>query len=270
MRTLRLLEGAALAVLALAPVSAQAGSHLWVINELFSDQSGNVQFIEMHVPSNDANERFMNGKWVLSQATGHQLNLTHDLPINSTAFAYLLLGTQAYANLPGAPTPDYIITPSFFNKVADTIRWWQYGTGDLAFTAGQLPLDGVHSMNRDHTTGTNSPTNFNGETGSVNANQSDTPGGVAAEPSFYLRAMGELTGTMHLEFQLPSLANAKLTAYDSNGRLLRVLYDARTEGTTRLDWDGADSFGRKLPSGVYLLRLEAAGRTAVRKVPILR
>lgn len=27
-----------------------AGSHLWVINEVFSNADGTVQFVEMHVP----------------------------------------------------------------------------------------------------------------------------------------------------------------------------------------------------------------------------
>lgn len=47
------------------------------------------------------------------------------------------------------------------------MRWHIYPGATLAFSAGQLPLDGVLSLNHDHTTGVNSPTNWAGQSGSV-------------------------------------------------------------------------------------------------------
>ena len=41
--------------------------------------------------------------------------------------------------------------------------------------AGQLPTDGVNSLSPDLTTGPNSPTNYAGETGSVDAGGEPVP-----------------------------------------------------------------------------------------------
>ena len=41
-------------------------------------------------------------------------------------------------------------------------------------------------------------------------------------------------------------------------------------GTHTVDWRGEDDRGRSLPSGVYMLRLEAGGLTAASRVTLLR
>lgn len=270
MGTIPVSVSALAAALALLPHAAHAASHLWVINELFSNPTGNVQFIEMHVPSSAANERFMMNKWVLAQVANHQFTFTENLPEGSTAFAYLLLATQDFADLPGAPVPDDIITSHFFDLIADQVKWWQYGTGDLNFAAGELPLDGLRSLNRDHTTGVNSPTNFNGETGSVNVS-SGVAGTDARVRGLVLRVFDTPnTGALELMFELPEAAAARIEVLDASGRRVRQLFDGRAEGPVRLRWDGRDDLGRETASGVYWIRLEALGRAAVRKVPLIR
>jgi len=156
-----------------APVLA--GSHLWVINEVFSNADGTVQFVEMHVPTTASNEYRLSGKYVRSTATPNRYDFWTDLPAGSTSLAYLLLGTAGFAALPGAPTPDHIVPPGFFDTDADTVLWWTYGTGDMSFSSGELPLDGIDSLDRFGATAQNSPTNFAGESGSVDASASDVP-----------------------------------------------------------------------------------------------
>ena len=64
-----------------------------------------------------------------------------------------LLGTAAFAALPGAPTPDAILPDNFFSTGGDTIT---YGVWDsFTFGAGVLPTDGINSLNRDLSTGVN-------------------------------------------------------------------------------------------------------------------
>jgi hypothetical protein len=259
--------------LGLPAATAWSASHLWVINEIFSDASGSVQFIEMHVPADAANERFMTGKYVRSAATDHRFTFPNDLPVNSTAFAYLLLATEAFAGLPGAPPPDFIIQEDFFDLVADEVQWWVYNTGDLAYTAGELPLDGVTSLNFDGSTGVNSPTNFDGETGSIHVEPSSVPSvpGSAAAP-FYLHVLGAPAsfGGVDLEFRVPDAGSASLRVFDTAGRLVRRMYDGAASGPVRVRWDGFDGSGTAAESGVYLVRLESGGRVAARKVPLLR
>jgi len=147
-----------------APEPAPPGSHLWIVNELYSSPDGTVQFVELWECCGSSIETQMAGKDVFSLGYSFTFpsNLTGD-----TAYRYLLLGTTAYAALPGAPAPDYIIPSGFFSTTNDTVRWHIYPGATLAFSAGQLPTDGVLSLNFDHTTSTNSPTNYAGQSGSV-------------------------------------------------------------------------------------------------------
>jgi M6 family metalloprotease-like protein len=57
---------------------------------------------------------------------------------------------------------------------------------------------------------------------------------------------------------------ARVSAYDLRGRLVRTWPVGDQAG--RLAWDGTDKDGRRLAAGVYILRLEANGRTRTTKV----
>jgi len=146
--------------------SALAGSHLWRFNEVFSNASGTVQFVELKESIGAMSETFVIGKWVLSDATGKQFVFPENLT-PPTSHKHLLLATAGFAALPGAPTPDYIVPDSFFSTGPDTVRYWTYSAAIMSWGAGELPTDGVLSLSIDGTTGTNSPTNYAGETGSV-------------------------------------------------------------------------------------------------------
>ncbi len=166
------------ALLTLAAPPALAGSHLWVIHEVFSSADGSVQFIEMEECCGADNEIFINGRWILSDTTGNQFVFPANLPPGTTANAHLLLATEAFAALPGAPTPDYIISENFFDLHEDTLNYWLYTAAKFPFGLGDLPTNGTDSLvcvtgDAGGCTATatevNSPTNFDGDTGSVEA-----------------------------------------------------------------------------------------------------
>ena len=49
--------------------------------------------------------------------------------------------------------------------------------------------------------------------------------------------------------------------YNVRGRLVRSLQgDAATEGWQELRWDGLDNAGGSVPSGSYLMRVQAGGK----------
>ncbi len=156
---------------ATAPVLA--GSHSWVIVEVFSNGDGTIQFIELEECCGLPNEIGLLNKNVKSNATGKQVVFTANLPGGSTANAHLLLGTAAFAALPGAPTPDYIIVPGFFSTTAEPAPGIEYFIyDDFIFSAGMLPTNGKDSLNRlgeGYVPGSNTPTNFAGESGTVDA-----------------------------------------------------------------------------------------------------
>ena len=155
----------------LLPASAaHAKNHLWRFTEVFSNAAGNIQFIEMQECCGADEETEMSATSITSN-TG-----TYNFPNNlsgPTGHRWLLAATQGFARLPGAPVPDYIMPDRFFNPAGDTLRY-RGVTDMIQFAAGQLPTDGVHSLQRDLQTGTttvaaNTPINFAGQSGTVNA-----------------------------------------------------------------------------------------------------
>lgn len=149
------------------PGSALAGSHLWRFNEIFSSADGTVQFIEMHECCGSEFEVNLQAKWVESDTTGKRFVFPSsiDPPTNDK---FILLGTAGFAALPGAPTPDFIIPDSFFSLDGDTLRYWQYEPATVSYGPGAVPLDGLKSLSLvGGPTEVNSPTNYAGETGSV-------------------------------------------------------------------------------------------------------
>jgi hypothetical protein len=164
-----------LVISASGAAAARGGSHLWEINEIFTNHDGTIQFIELKESMGAPFEIALAGHDLISVGTGNVYHITQNL-IPPTSNKHLLFGTPAFAALPGAPTPDYIIPPNFFVVAADTIDWepnLNYDT--FTFAPSQLPNDGVNSIHiTNYTTDTfitaaNSPTNYNGDSETVNA-----------------------------------------------------------------------------------------------------
>jgi len=170
-----------LGVFLLASPSAFGGAHTWDVNELFSNADGTIQFVELREANGGNAEGGVNGQRMRSTAFPlHTITLLQPIDPN-TANDFLLGGTAAFAALPGAPALDFMIPNGFLSTAgADLIH---YGPGttatnydELAYSAGQLPLDGVTAFRDGGTTGTNSPTNNAGVIGSVDASPPQPPG----------------------------------------------------------------------------------------------
>jgi hypothetical protein len=74
-----------------------------------------------------------------------------------------------------------------------------------------------------------------------------------------------------IEFTLPRAARAELTVFDVTGtRIATIVRGAAGPGPARFQWDGTDDRGHAVPSGVYFYRLSADGRSAVRKMVLVR
>ncbi len=68
-------------------------------------------------------------------------------------------------------------------------------------------------------------------------------------------------------FYAPAAGAVTVGVYDLAGKLVRRLdADADAAGWMELTWDGRDRTGRQAPSGMYLLRAAAAGRTQTERV----
>jgi hypothetical protein len=76
-----------------------------------------------------------------------------------------------------------------------------------------------------------------------------------------------------IEYELATDGGATLRIYDAAGRAVRTLVAAASNiaaGTHRVVWDGRDDAGTAVSSGLYVVRLESNGRTATRKLVLLR
>lgn len=146
--------------------SAWAGAHTWDVNEVFSNADGSIQFIELRENNGTPNETGV-GNQTLSSNT-QSFNMGAGAVAAPTSNKHFLIATADFAALPGAPTPDVIIPAGlvpFFATSGDTIS---YGAID-SWAFGAVPTNGSDSLDRNTGIGPNSPTNFAGDTGSVDA-----------------------------------------------------------------------------------------------------
>jgi hypothetical protein len=73
-----------------------------------------------------------------------------------------------------------------------------------------------------------------------------------------------------IRFSLPRAEHAMLRVFNVEGRVVRTLVDgAMGAGQHATVWDGRDSRGQRLASGVYFYRLETPGGSITRKTVVL-
>ncbi|HSN19694.1 MAG TPA: hypothetical protein VLS49_03405 [Usitatibacter sp.] len=158
----RLCPALTLLFLVFASGQAAASFHLMTMDELYSNADGSVQFLEMTALA-PAQQFFANHHLTVTQGgTTHTFTVPSNLP-GDTSGHRVLFATQGFANL-GVVHPDYIVPDGFFFAGAGSVNW---GEGADVWSYSNLPSDGRLSLNRNGTTGVNSPQNFAGATGSV-------------------------------------------------------------------------------------------------------
>ncbi len=74
-----------------------------------------------------------------------------------------------------------------------------------------------------------------------------------------------------IRFSLDAAARVRIEILDLTGRLVRTIVDrAFDEGDWATDWDGTDTHGEPVPSGVYMYALRTGGDIRTRKMIVLR
>jgi hypothetical protein len=193
-----------------ASVPALSGVHLWRVKEIFSNADGTIQFIEIATCCGSTSEFFLAGQALTSNS--HSFVFPANVS-GTTLNKHVLLATSGFAALPGAPAPDHIIADHFFATGGDTIAFSVYDT--LLFGAGQLPTDGTTSLNKDpdtavRTLALNSPTNFAGQTGSVNAagGPPAVPDGTKGTTAMTALALTRDGSSLRISFDVTSCTGA--------------------------------------------------------------
>jgi hypothetical protein len=146
---------------------ARAAFHFWNLNELYTNSSGTLQFIEMQTTSSLQDQ--LAGQHIsVSNGTTNTFNITSNLSSSNTANHFLLFGT-AGIQAAGGPAPDFIIPNGFLFSSGGTISFFGAGGGYTPTVYFALPTDGTMSRIWGGTSNNavNSPTNFNGQSGTV-------------------------------------------------------------------------------------------------------
>jgi len=161
--------------LLLAP-AAGAGIHTWDVKEVFTNSDGTIQFVELlDVGTGGTETGVGNGSLTSTlHPTGFSFGQGPVAP--PTNGKRYLIATADFAALPGAPTPDVIIpanrTPFFSTTGTTTISF--SGVDSLVFS--NPPTNGIDSFDENAGVGPNSPTNYAGQSGSVDASDPPPPG----------------------------------------------------------------------------------------------
>jgi hypothetical protein len=142
--------------------SAGASFHIMQIKEVYSNASGNVQYVVLQALA--GGQQFLNGRTITATqgSSTHTFTFPNNLP-GDTTNRKVLIATKGFADLQ-IVTPDYVVPNGFLFQsgaaliYGDTADNWRYDT---------LPTDGIHALDRSGSIVATAPTNFAGATSSI-------------------------------------------------------------------------------------------------------
>jgi tetratricopeptide (TPR) repeat protein len=77
--------------------------------------------------------------------------------------------------------------------------------------------------------------------------------------------------TTTIEYNLPTEGNVKLEVYNSIGQLVNILVEKnQSAGRQRVTWNGKDSFGSSVSSGIYFYRIKTNSFSQVKKMILMK
>lgn len=144
--------------------AASASFHTYLIETLYSNADGTVQYIVLRESQGLAGERLLGGRALASIHGGATRTFTFptDLPGNDTAGRRVLIATQGFTDLQ-LIRPDYVIPNGFLATDAASVNY--AGVDQVNYTS--LPTDGGNALTRTGATISNLATNFAGATAVV-------------------------------------------------------------------------------------------------------
>jgi hypothetical protein len=146
---------------------------------------------------------------------------------------------------------------------ADTVEVWVSGLlGDgTAFTA----TDTIRVIGMEDGAGPSGSDGNNGKKAGKDA-------GASAENEPLLSATPTLVAEeTHIDFELAQEGHVSVSVYDAAGRMVRRLVDDyRGAGVHDVIWDRTDAGGRRVPPGVYFIRVNQAGHSNGQKLMVVK
>jgi hypothetical protein len=101
----------------------------------------------------------------------------------------------------------------------------------------------------------------------------DGPGDIVTPNRYrlYPNYPNPFNPTTNIRFYLPRAGDVTLTVYNTLGQKVRTLANQRLEsGDHVIQWNGENSVGQRVASGVYFYRLDTEGFSSSRKMVLLK
>jgi len=99
----------------------------------------------------------------------------------------------------------------------------------------------------------------------------EVAGAVPAEYTLSQNYPNPFNPSTVIRFALPKEQHVKLDVYDMTGSLVKtILNEAVRAGNKEVTWDGTNSSGTKVASGMYMYRLQAGDFSSVKKMILLK
>ncbi len=112
--------------------------------------------------------------------------------------------------------------------------------------------------------------NNNGDAVVVQSNPTGIPD-LALGSQLFQNVPNPFNPSTSIDFKLSEPSHATLRIYDARGALVTTLFDRDVPaGPRRVTWDGRDSHGQRVSSGVYFYRLTAGGFEKSRTMVLLK
>ena len=108
----------------------------------------------------------------------------------------------------------------------------------------------------------------------ITSNRVDAPSGSDSVPTDFAlgqNAPNPFNPTTVFFYDVPTRTHVTMGVYNIAGRLVKMLVDTEQEpGMKTASWDGTDSAGRQVASGVYMYRMEAGDFVSKRRMVLLK
>ena len=127
------------------------------------------------------------------------------------------------------------------------------GLGDLVFSSASFAADKPHLFLVEH----------DGTFVGVREDLETYPSSVIIKPNY----PNPFNPETNISFFLKQAMDVSIEVYDLRGRLVKSLFDGKTEaGLHSVVWSGVEQNGKALPSGIYFYSISAGQKTVTKKM----
>lgn len=193
------------------------------------------------------------------------LRLNAEERLRFTGIAYQLFATKAVRQVDRPVTVKIFYDDRFAQQYDErTLALYRYEAGQWVFTGGTADV-------QRHQIVTTIP-----QLGVIALFAGNLPSRTTPNHSFALTAQPrmlarEFAATTTISFELDRAAGVTAKIYNLAGRLVQTLCEnaPMNPGRNALEWNGRDRNGYPAPSGMYLICVQASGRTETKTVVVV-